>query len=131
MSMSVRTGPTIAAGQSLSNILNVSSGGIYRIVMPDEWTDAADITFQLSYDGTKFYNVYDRNGVEVVMKCVQQSVVPIGEYLFYIHSVRIRSGTHREPIVQKAARVFHVVLETKTAFTDTPADTPTAQRHEV
>jgi hypothetical protein len=131
MAMQVLIGPTIAAGQSLSNILNVSSGGIYRIIMPDKWTEAAPITFQLSYDGVKFYNVYDRNGGEIIMKCIQESVVPIGEYLFYIHSVKIRSGTHREPIVQNEDAVFGVVLETKTAFfehrdeVDGPVATPT------
>ena len=51
MAMLVLTGPTILAGDTLSNILNVSSGGIYRIMMPDVWTTPAPITFQLSYNG--------------------------------------------------------------------------------
>jgi len=116
MAMLVLTGPTISKGKSLSNILNVTSGGIYRVVMPPLWTKAAVITFQLSYDGVDFYNVYDRSGEETAMRCIQQSVVPIGEYLFYIHSLKIRSGTHREPVVQEEDRVFKVVLETKTRY---------------
>lgn len=112
MAMIVIAGPIIAAGDSLSGILNVSSGGVYRIVMPIDWTSAV-VTFQLSYDGVEFYNVYDRDGNEISMKCVQQSVVPIGEYLFYIHSLKIRSGTHRDPVKQANTVSFKVVLETK------------------
>jgi hypothetical protein len=116
MAVLVLDGPTIMAGQSLSNVLNVSSGGIYRIMMPPVWTTTAPITFQLSYDGVEFYNVLDRAGQEVVMGCQAQSVVPIGEYLFYIHSVKIRSGTIRKPVVQEQDATFKVVLETKAVF---------------
>ena len=116
MAMVVLDGPTIAAGESLSSILNVQSGGIYRIMMPPVWTTTAPITFQLSYNGVDFYNVFERTGSEVVMKCHAQSVVPIGEYLFYIHSVRIRSGTWREPVIQEQDAAFKVVLETKTGL---------------
>jgi hypothetical protein len=122
MSMQVLNGPTISAGLALSNALNVSSGGIYRIVMPKQWTDPASITFQLSYDGVDFYDVFDRDGGEVIMKCVPMSVVPIGEYLFYIHSVKIRSGTRRSPIIQLQDAAFKIVLETKTAYEQTPID---------
>lgn len=116
MSMLVINGPTIAAGQSLSGIVAVNSGGIYRVIMPQAWTTAADITFQLSYNGTDFYNVYDRDGAEIKMTCVPKSIVAIGEYLFYIHSLRIRSGTARQPIVQKDAATFKVVLDTKASL---------------
>lgn len=112
MAMMVLIGPTIAAGENISNALNVSSGGVYRIVMPNVWTSAV-ITFQLSYDGNEFYNVYDRDGNETLMRCEPMSVVPIGEYLFYIHSLKIRSGTRREPVAQPLAAVFKVILETK------------------
>ena len=118
MAMQVLIGPVIAAGESLSAPLNVSSGGVYRIVMPVVWTDNAPISCQLSYNGIDFYNVYDREGDEVIMRCVQQSVVPIGEYLFYIHSVKIRSGTFRQPVTQDEARTFGIVLETKTALNE-------------
>ena len=88
MAMVVLNGPTIAAGDSLSDILNVSSGGIYRVMMPPVWAAPALITFQLSYNGIDFYNVYNREGNEEYMKCVRGSVVPIGEYLFtYTHCV--------------------------------------------
>jgi hypothetical protein len=116
MAMLVLQGPTIAAGASLSDALNVTSGGIYRIVMPMKWTNSAPITFQLSYDGVDFYNVCDRDGKEIQMACNQMSVVPIGEYLFYIHSVKIRSGTMRQPVVQLEAAAFKIVLETKALF---------------
>lgn len=113
MTMVVVQGPTIAAGQSLSGVVLVNSGGVYRVIMPDAWTTAANITFQLSYNGTDFYNVYDRDGTEITMACVPKSIVAIGEYLFYIHSLKIRSGTARNPIVQKDAATFRVVLDTK------------------
>lgn len=116
MTIQVLTGPVIEAGQSLSNALNVTSGGIYRIIMPDEWDNTAPITFQLSYDGTDFYNVYDIGGTEANVRCIQQSVVPFGEYLAYIHSLKIRSGTVRQPIIQNETRTFKVVLDTKTPF---------------
>jgi hypothetical protein len=124
MAMLVLDGPTIAAGESLSNILNVTSGGIYRIMMPMVWTPAP-ITFQLSYNGIDFYNVADRGGAEITMACQAGAVVPIGEYLFYIHSVKIRSGGIRKPVIQEQDAMFRVVLETKQLFeAATPASTP-------
>lgn len=112
MATVVLQGPTIAAGASMSSILNVQSGGIYRVIMPPLWTGAV-ITFCISYNGTDFYDAYDRGGNEIVMRCIPMSMIPIGEYLFYIHSVKIRSGTHSEPVIQKEQRMFQVVLDNK------------------
>jgi hypothetical protein len=111
----VLTGPVIAAGQSLSSPLQVTSGGIYRILMPqDGWTQA-QLTFQLSYNGTNFYDVCDREGNEIIINCNPGSVVPLGEYLKYMHTLKIRSGTSKAPVIQTGQRTFGIVLDTKEA----------------
>ena len=50
MAIQVLNGPTIAAGDSLSDGLDCSGGKIVKITMPADWT-FADITFQTSSDG--------------------------------------------------------------------------------
>ena len=111
--VTVLSGPVIRAGESLSESLEVTAGNVYSIMMPDEW-DSADITLQISMDGVKFYNVYDEAGKELVMPCVPKSIVPLGRYLMYAHSIKIRSGAlaSRDPVVQSATRAFGIVIDT-------------------
>jgi hypothetical protein len=47
MPLVVINGPTIAAGESLSDAVDLSAGGIVRLVTPDDWT-SANITFEVS-----------------------------------------------------------------------------------
>ena len=107
----VLVGPTIALGASLSNVRAVNTGAVFRLITPDDWTPAS-VTFQLSMDGTNFYDVFDTDGNELVLPIRPKSIIPFGNYLLAIHSLKIRSGTQRAPVVQAAARVFSIVLDT-------------------
>lgn len=111
MTVQVLNGPTIAAGASLSNALNVSNGVMFRLIMPSEWTPAL-LTFQISHDGLNFYNVFDADGKELARPIVPQSIMPFGHYVLDIHSIKLRSGTLRYPIDQQFTREFKIVVET-------------------
>ena len=106
-------GPTIPAGESLSNALDVSSGLIFRILMPDAWSSEASISFQLSIDGGKFYNVFDEYGKEIIVPCIPTSVLPFRQYAMHMGALKIRSGSLTAPIVQEATRIFGIVLDTR------------------
>jgi len=111
-------GPTIAAGESMSNAVDCGGNQILRIVTPDGW-DAAPITFQLSPDNVKFsdlYHVQVGNGqflpYEVTVPALPDGVIlsmppESGERIFWI---RIRSGTRAVPVVQSHERTFQIVM---------------------
>ena len=101
---------TIQAGTSLSNIADCSSlGGIpVRVLMPVEWTPA-HLTFQVSPDGTYFYDLFDEAGGEVTMTVVPGAAVSIQSPTF-IGYVKIRSGRRDDPINQAADRTIGISL---------------------
>lgn len=105
---------TIAAGQSLSNAVDVTTGEILRIVMPDEWTPA-NISFQLSTlnDEAQFRDVaYVGNGREIVIGCVPGHVVALGADTDFAREgfLKLRSGTAAAPVLQEADRSFQLVI---------------------
>ena len=74
-------GPTIPAGQSLSEGVDVSGSRILRIVMPDDWT-SAPLTFQLSPDNAEWHDLFHIQSTtsafvpfEVVVPTVHPGVV--------------------------------------------------------
>ena len=113
------SGPTIPAGESLSNAVDCSASRIIRIVMPQDGWDSAPLTFQLSTDGTAFSNLYNIQTIvggfqqfEVAVPAVEPGTVYImppntGEMIGF---VRFRSGTKDRPMVQTADRKFQLVL---------------------
>ena len=119
MPINVLIGPTIAAGTSLSNALNINAGLLYRIIMPALWTPAK-ITFQLSQDGIDFYDAYGLNGKEIVLQPIRNTIVTFGGYIMQTHSIKIRSGTTRVPVVQTLPRVFKLVIDTQASVLPAP-----------
>ena len=123
MSLYFLPGPTIPAGQSVSEGVDCSGSRIVRIVMPDGW-DAAPLTFQLSPDNGAFFNLYhvvSYTGVEhpsftpfeVMISAVMPNaifVMPVdtGDMISFI---RFRSGTASRPVAQSTDRRFQVVLD--------------------
>ena len=110
----VLVGPTIAAGESLSDGIDCSGtspSDLVRIVMPAEWTDAP-LTFQLSNDGISWNDAFTMDGYEVQAVAVANSVVivplTVGRSVGWI---KIRSGSRADPIAQEAERVFTMVLD--------------------
>ena len=64
MAITFLDGPSIAAGESLSDGLDCSGGTIMRITMPFYWT-AANITFQISTDGDQYNDLVGVDGQEI------------------------------------------------------------------
>lgn len=101
---------TIASGASVSGDLDLGTARLGRIVMPAAWT-AADLTFQASYDGTAWNNLYDNVGGEykVVAAASRSMLLPLVDMLS-VRYLRLRSGTSATPVVQAAARSIVLVL---------------------
>ena len=112
MPTTVLTGPTIAAGQSLSSSLDVTAGFPALIMMPAAWTDA-QLTFLASIDGATFSDLFTASGGELIA-----NVIPGGTALMLDEAkmrgllyLKFRSGTRAAPIVQEEQRNFIVVVE--------------------
>lgn len=110
---------SIAAGQALSDALEIPSNlRIVRIGTPEDWTPAA-LSFLISTDGADYRSVYhaaeDNEGwwpYEVVI----QKVVPNSNLLLpaggtgVLGFIKLRSGTSSRPVPQSSDRVFQILL---------------------
>lgn len=102
---------TIAPSESLSNPVKLGERKHVGLIMPAAW-DAADITFQVSYDGVNYGNLYDKSGAEVSTKAAASQAIQIGDFdLAPWVYIKIRSGTAALPVVQTAARTIQVVMK--------------------
>jgi hypothetical protein len=112
MALVIIDGPTIAAGQSLSDVVDCTTGTLIRIHMPVDWTAGAVLTFQSSADNTVFRDLFDHMGNEHTMNVVKgvAVLVPIERYrrLAYL---KFRSGPRAAPLVQAQQRRFGLVLD--------------------
>jgi hypothetical protein len=109
-------GPTISAGQSLSNAVDCSGGAVLRIMMPSAWSsitsvDPGTVTFQTSPDNTVFRDLYKSNGEEIQCFVTPGATVAF-EHNIVIGWLKIRSGTGSRPVVQTQDRVFAVAIDT-------------------
>jgi hypothetical protein len=112
--LQVLEGPTIAAGESLSDVIDCTAGQLVRITMPPEW-DEAPLTFQISTDGVFFNDLFQLDGYEVAIEdVVPGSAVLIPESIGRaIAFMRFRSGTRRGHVKQDQPRVFAVAIITE------------------
>jgi hypothetical protein len=113
MALTVVIGPTIQAGESLSDGLDLTAGDLLRLTMPLEWDDAP-LTFQISTDGVNYNDCYHIDGYEVVVPVVvprSAVIVPldVGKAIAWI---KFRSGTGSDPVVQSEVRTFAVAIST-------------------
>jgi hypothetical protein len=110
----VLNGPTIAAGESLSDAVDCSAGLPVRITMPADWT-AAGLSFQLSSDGMFFNDCFDHTGHEIVMVVMPGTAVPIPEIWGRLMGfIKFRSGGRDNPVPQETDRAFSIAID-KTA----------------
>jgi hypothetical protein len=111
MAITVVTGPTIQRAEALSNGVNVTTGKLISIISPAAWS-SANLTFQISYDGVAWFDLW-RGGKEVVVACGQNRAVLIEPdfQLTGVH-VKFRSGTSAAPIAQASVRTFSIAIET-------------------
>ena len=106
---------TIESGQSLSSVARLRSENLTQlctptaILMPSAWTTAG-LTFQVSVDGTTFFNLYDDSGAEVSVSTAANRAVYIpAAYFWGMRFLKVRSGTAAAPVNQGAARTLQVV----------------------
>lgn len=101
MTLQIVDGPTILAGESLSDAADCSAGDIVRLTIPQEFTDA-NLTFQVSSDGNGYNDLYLANGEEVTIPVKPDSAVIIASEVWgkAINFIKIRSGTRSHPVPQ-------------------------------
>lgn len=100
---------TIAAGQSLSTVGDLTGVSAEMILAPPNWTPA-NISFQISDDNVNFYNLLDANGNEALRAvdpgCAIQVPSDVTQAAMY---VKIRSGSSDNPVPQTASCILKVI----------------------
>jgi hypothetical protein len=118
MSLQIVNGPTIKAGESLSDGVDCSAGQIVRLTLPASWTPA-NITFQISSDGTFYNDVFNEDGREVMVpnappgSAIVFEVASSKRFIAFAH-VKVRSGTRDGPVKQQQQALFAIALDVPT-----------------
>lgn len=99
----------IANGEAVSGAIHLHGMALFALQMPASWT-AADLTFQGSYDGTTYANVYDETGDEVTVDADASRFIILDPAKFIgLQRLKIRSGTAGSPVNQGAARTIQLI----------------------
>jgi hypothetical protein len=108
---SVLHGPVISAGESLSQPLDCTSGTGASIIMPLAWKPDEVLTFQISPDGTTYYDVMDKEGYETTVAVIPGTVVLMPVDVSQIGAfVKFRSGSRASPVPQEEQRDFMMIM---------------------
>jgi hypothetical protein len=114
----VLNGPTIDAGESLSDGVDCSEGPLVKVTMPPEW-DNANITFQTSTDGVFYNDMFDTSGHELSFQVRAGTAIYVDRMRF--GWVKFRSGTRDNPVPQSGQRAFAVAIDAMPILTgDSP-----------
>lgn len=106
MPLTLVVGPTIAAGQSLSDVLDCSAAPPIRIMMPTAWTPAV-MSFQTSSNNILWLDLFDTTGREITVNVVPNTVVRLStDFAVAPVFLKFRSGTRDRPVIQTETRVF-------------------------
>lgn len=99
----------IANGQSISAVVDLGNARLTRVELPAVWT-AADLTFQVSSDGTTWRDLYDVSGSEYLVKASASRAVllPLSDFIG-IQYLKIRSGSSAAAVAQGGARTLTFV----------------------
>jgi len=100
----------IMAGESLSDSFDITVGEATYVLMPGEW-DGANLTFQVSFDNSTFWDLFDELGSEIMAACRPGVAVRIPPGMRAIGYCKIRSGTRDHPIEQSENRNFKIVFD--------------------
>jgi hypothetical protein len=98
---------TIADGASLSSVIDLGVSALRSArpgaVLVDAW-DAADMSFQVSEDGTTFFDLYRQDGTELTIEIAADRVIVLtpADFLAFQY-LKVRSGTTGSPVVQSPA----------------------------
>ena len=100
---------TIASGAALSETKLMSGCVLAGIVMPAAWT-AADLTFQVSLEGSTFVPLYDANGVEVSVKAAASRQIQVQPADFAgVRYLKLQSGLTGATVNQAADRAVTLI----------------------
>lgn len=101
---------TIVSGQSLTEDIDLTTLRLIGIIIPSAWT-TANLTFQVSHNGSNYYNFYNDIGGEVTISVSGPNTwICFDPSLFSgIRFLRIRSGTGAGPVNQGANRLLTLV----------------------
>jgi hypothetical protein len=120
--LKVLNGPTIAAGESLSDAIDCSAGQLVAITMPEGWSDGqgnkgASLTFQYSPDGQAYSELCNIDGFAVtVPQVVPGSTVVVSADVGRATAwLKLRSGSAGNPVAQEEARTFALSIMTAAA----------------
>jgi hypothetical protein len=103
---------TISAGQSLSLPVTINPNTLGGLVIPANWTSAGVITFQVSSNGTDFYDLYDDTGALVDWAVgAGNKVVSAAHSDSFWGYIKIRSGTVAAPVVQTSTVAIQCLLK--------------------
>ena len=115
MPITLLTGPTILAGQSLSDAIDITSSqgkSISGVIVPDDWTPAL-LSFQLSQDGSKYADLYSIAGFELSLNITPGTrLVFDTTWSLAAGFIKFRSGSRGYPVIQTADRIFGTVIMT-------------------
>lgn len=106
---------TIAAGASLSNGVMLSDSAAYSLILPAAWT-TANITFQVSIDGTIYGTLYNPDNTEFTVTTtytaatsgVVRAILLNGLAFFGFRWVKLQSGTGALPVLQTAGALVTI-----------------------
>ncbi|TMQ24147.1 MAG: hypothetical protein E6J90_08815 [Deltaproteobacteria bacterium] len=111
MPLSIVDGPTIRAGESLSDGVDCSAGNIVRITVPQEFTPA-NLTFQVSTDGNFYNDLFAASGTEITVVAAGSTGIVVHEtWTKSINFIKFRSGSRNHPVAQKVDCKFAIALE--------------------
>lgn len=103
---------TIAINESLSGAADLDQYTLAAVVLPAAWTAAA-LTFQVTYDGTNYFDLSDYFDGEVTVSstiAVASKAISLRPSQFLrVAGVKVRSGTSGTPVNQAAARIITLV----------------------
>lgn len=102
---------TISAGQALSDVIDCSDGAPVFLHMPMEWTSAR-VSYQVSPDGTTFYDLFNNSAQELQNNAVAGTAVRLDPIYEPITWLRIRSGGRDMPVPQEADRAIIITVDT-------------------
>ena len=102
---------TIAAGQSLSDVIDCSTGAPVFLHMPADWTSAR-LSFQVSADGTTYNDLFTWEAVEITVNVVPGTSMLLDPKWGPVTYMKIRSGGRDKPVPQEATRTIVMTLDT-------------------
>ena len=105
---------TIAAGQFLSNTVELADNYVVGLIMPPQWTPAR-VTILSAVDDINFFDLFrfgedGTTPTEIKFNVAPNSILAIDpNTMLMARYLKLRSGTRDEEVPQEAARVFSVI----------------------